>query len=105
MCCGRRQLFIYYRVNAAQADDAVAAVSAMQRLLRERHAGLQTALLRRPETNDPELTLMETYALDASAAPAGIDAGLQAAIEQQAKQSLSALIAGARHVEVFETCA
>jgi quinol monooxygenase YgiN len=105
MRCGARQLFIYYRVNAAQANEAVAAASSMQRVLREHHAGLQTALLRRPDNDQSDITLMETYALDAAVAPHGITAELQAAIDAQAAVSLGALVAGARHVEVFDLCA
>lgn len=105
MRCGARQLFIYYRVNAAQANEAVAAASSMQRVLRERHAGLQTALLRRTDDDQPDITLMETYALDAAVAPHGITVELQATIEAQAVVSLGALVTGARHLEVFDLCA
>jgi len=105
MRCGARQLFIYYRVNAAQANEAVAAASGMQRLLRERHAGLQTALLRRSDNDQPDVTLMEIYAFDATLAPDGVTVLLQAAIESQAAVSLSALVNGTRHLEVFELCA
>src|ERR1041385_2329405 len=59
-----RRLFIYYRVAAARADEAVAAAMRMQQALREREAGLKAELLRRPEITDSQVTLMETYAFE-----------------------------------------
>lgn len=102
---GARQLFIYYRVSAAQADAAVAAAARMQAALRDRHTGLRALVLRRCGTADPEVTLMETYALDASASPRGVGAPLQAEIEHEAANALAGITLGARHVEVFDACA
>jgi hypothetical protein len=105
MSCGRRQLFIYYRVDTAQSRGAIDAVHAMQRALCESCTGLQAGLLRRPDTEQSIVTLMETYAIDAAISPLGIDAALQAAIEARARSVLSDLITGTRHVEVFDACA
>ena len=102
MQAGRRRLFIYYRVDAARAQRALAAVGRMQASLCTRHAGLSAELLRRPGNTDSEVTVMETYTLDA---PYGIDERLQAEIEDAAAQALAGWLCGARHVEVFEPCA
>jgi hypothetical protein len=101
---GARQLFIYYRVQALQAEEAMAAVRSMIGALQACHVGLQAALLRRP-TEESEVTLMETYALDASVSPGGVDTALQAEIEARAQAALGGLLASRRHVEVFDTCA
>jgi hypothetical protein len=97
---GARRLFIYYRVDAVRAAEAIAAARRLQAGLRARHARLCTALLQRPETVDGHLTLMETYCLDSGS----IDEPLQVEIESAAA-ALAGLILGARHVEVFEPCA
>ena len=99
---GRRRLFIYYRVDAARAQDALVEVGRMQAALCAHHAGLLAELLRRPGNTDSEVTVMETYTLDA---PYGIDERLQAEIEGAAAQALAGWLCGARHVEVFEPCA
>ena len=98
---GRRRLFIYYRIDAARAHGALAAVGRMQAALCARHAGLSAELLRRPGSTDSEITLMETYMLDA---PSGIGERLQAEIEKAAAQALAGWLSSARHVEVFEPC-
>ena len=99
-----RELFVYYRVAAAQAAQAVAAVLAMQAQLECAHPQLRMRLLRRPETVGGQQTWMETYATDAAATPEGIDARLQAAIESAAA-ALQPWIASPRHTEVFIPCA
>jgi hypothetical protein len=96
-----RRLFIYYRVAAARADEAVAAAMRMQQALREREAGLKAELLRRPEITDSQVTLMETFAFET----ASVDEALQARIEREAAAALAGFIVGARHVELFEPCA
>ena len=106
MACGRRRLFIYYRVRLADADTAIAVAQQMQRSLCDGFPGLQAALMRRPDAdNNAELTLMETYALDAAVAAHGIDADLHARIETAARAALGGFICGVRHVEVFDACA
>ena len=76
----------------------------MQAQLQRTHLPLRMRLLRRPEAVDGEQTWMETYATDASTAPEGIDADLQAAIESAAI-ALRPWIVGSRHTEVFIACA
>ena len=104
MTAGRphgRELFVYWRVVPATADKAHAAATALQSALRAAHAGLQARLLRRGDgpAGGAE-TWMETYALPSS--PGGVDATLQAAIEDAAAPALAGFIDGARHVEAFE---
>jgi len=98
-----QELFIYYRIPVAQAPAAQAAVLAFQARLRQRHPGLATRLLRRPQAQDQHQTWMEIYSLDRSTSPNGITPSLAAEIEAEAR-SLAGLIAGDRHVEVFVPC-
>lgn len=99
-----RELFIYYRVAENLAVDAAAAALAMQAQLQLAHPHLHMRLLRRPEAVDGQQTWMETYAVDISVAPEGIDVRLQTAIESAAI-ALQPWIAGLRHTEVFVPCA
>ena len=99
-----RELYVYYRVRAATAADALAAVRRMQRELRARHPELIARLLRRPEAADGLQTWMETYAVDPAREGGGVGSELQSDIENQA-QALLPLLDGARHVEVFVACA
>ena len=96
-----RELFVYYRVRAADADAARAAVLGFQRRLRARHPELIARLLRRPGAIDGRETWMETYAADAGRAPEGVDVALQAAIEAEATAALQQWLDGPRHTEVF----
>nr|WP_281375221.1 DUF4936 family protein [Aquabacterium terrae] len=89
-------MYVYYRIDAADFDAVCSAVQVMQAELRHAHPGLDAALLRRPVSEQGQLTLMETYA-----APQGVDAALQARIEAAAS-ALSRWLRGARHSEVFE---
>jgi hypothetical protein len=102
---GTRRLFIYYRVNSTQLHAAIDAATRLQAALRARHPGLEAQLMRRADAADANATLMEIYAIDALASPAGIQAGLRLDIEQQASAALAALIVGPRHVEEFDACA
>ena len=99
---GGRELFVYYRVAAASAQGARAAVEALQAALREAHPGLEARLLRRRGDGPAGgvETWMETYARPAS--PDGVDAALQRAIEEGAATALTAWVDGARHGEAFE---
>jgi Domain of unknown function (DUF4936) len=99
-----RELFVYYRVRADQAEAALGVVRDLQARLSEQHPGLIARLLRRPETRDGTQTWMEAYAVDAAHAPVGIDASLQAAIEAEAV-TLQPWLDGPRHTEVFVACA
>ena len=111
-----RELFVYYRVRAAQADAALVVAIALQAELKSRHPALTARLLRRDEgadtgidsghDNDParDPTWMETYATDPRIDAAGVGAALQAEIETAAR-ALDPFINGARHTEVFFACA
>ena len=113
-----RELFIYYRIPVAKADEALAAVHTFQARLRVRHPGLVARLLRRSESEDSLQTWMEIYAFDPllSASPEpvegpahpevskGVSAACQSDIESEAR-CLSELIAGVRHTESFVPCA
>lgn len=99
-----RELFVWYRVRRERADEARAAVVALQRSLRDRWPGLQARLLVRDagETS----TWMETYSLPPG--PAGTDRGIDAAIEASivtAAPGFEGLIDGVRHVEAFTALA
>jgi len=94
-----RELFIYYRVRAADAREAQAAVSQLHAQLCGTYPRLNARLLRRPaEENGPQ-TWMETYA-----SPDGISDAMQTRIESEALM-LAPLIDGPRHTEVFVACA
>ncbi len=93
-------LFIYWKVPSAQAHAALGAARGWQQTLRDQHPALQAALYRRREPGSERVTLMETYA-----APAGVSNAVAAEIEALAGQSLLALGAPARHVEVFDAIA
>jgi Domain of unknown function (DUF4936) len=99
-----RELYIYYRVDPANAAAAQAAVTGLQSQLRKRHPALTARLLHRPETTDGRQTWMETYSTDALLDAAGVGAALQAAIEAGAA-AYAHLIDGTRHTEVFFACA
>lgn len=93
-----RELYVYYRVAAADAGAAQAAVAALFAQLRRDHPALSARLLRRPPADAPaEQTWMEVYAQPG----AGVDAALQARIEAAAHATLGALVRGERHAEVF----
>ena len=86
-----RRHYVYYRVAATELDAVVEAVLGWQRSLRDRHAGLQAELLRRPELRGGEVTLMEVCG--------PLDDALATAIEAEA----GALLHGVqRHVEAFD---
>lgn len=94
-----RELFVYYRVNAALADAARAEVLRMQAELCARHDGLQARLLRRPCESDGLQTWMETYTLEGQ--PDGVSKAVQSEIEHAA-EPLAPWIDGQRHSEVFD---
>jgi len=94
-----RELFIYYRVRAADAQAAQAAVSQLHAQLRATYPRLGARLLRRPADETGSQTWMETYA-----SPDGITDAMQARIESGALM-LAPLIDGPRHTEVFVACA
>jgi len=85
-----RRLYVYYRVPAPALAATVTQVLLMQATLRQAHPGLCTALLRRPELRDGEVTLMETYA------------GLHAAALQATLALAAAALPQPRHAEWFD---
>ena len=123
-----RELFVYYRVRAAQAGVARRAALAFQAELGSRYPALTARLLRRDEgevidtsigtsvdknidknashDNDRgrDATWMETYLIDPRIDAAGVSAAMQAEIEAAARV-LEPFLNGARHTEVFIACA
>lgn len=123
-----RELFVYYRVRAAQAGVARRAALAFQAELGSRYPALTARLLRRDEgevidtsigtsvdknidknashDNDRgrDATWMETYLIDPRIDAAGVSAALQAEIEAAARV-LEPFLNGTRHTEVFIACA
>lgn len=89
-----RLLYVYYRVAEAGLEPTVLAVRAMQSRLLRTNAGLQARLLRRPETQDGQVTLMETYA---GIAPETLAAALHAELAGTA-----AALPRPRHDEWFD---
>ena len=92
------ELYIYWKVSAAQLQPALQATRALQVALQLRHAGLQARLLQRGDDAGTP-TLMEIYTL-----PGGISPGVQQDIEDEAVLRLAPLAPPAvqRHVERFE---
>ncbi len=86
-----RDLYIYYKVPAADAPALWPRVQSVQAHLAARH-GVAGQLRRRPEPKDGLQTWMEIY----PDAPDGIEALLAAAFDEA-----GVAIAGQRHTEVF----
>jgi len=86
-------LYIYYRVDCAQAQALCERVTAMQSALSLR-CGVAAALKRRPEPSNGQHTWMETY----HNIPDDFDARLSQAVMQS---ELASLIDGERHREYF----
>ena len=98
------ELFIYYRLDVADAPAAQAAVAVFQAGLLARYPWLRTRLLRRPNATDGQETWMETYAADPALNRTGITPDIAAQIELAAAV-LAPWLRGARHTEVFQACA
>ena len=99
-----RELFIYYRIRADGAHDALVVAQSMQARLRQRHPGLTARLLRRPDEQDPHPTWMETYAFHQDGENVGVTPLMEADIVAEAA-ALAPFLAGTRHTEVFVPCA
>lgn len=97
-----RELFVYWKLDAARAESAAAATAAMQLELQQAQPGLLARIYRRSDTRGEVATLMETYAC---ADAAGVGPALQDAIEAAAARHLQAWCAGQRHVEAFDKLA
>ncbi len=98
------ELFIYYRLDVADAPAAQAAVAVFQASLSARYPWLRARLLRRPNATDGQETWMETYAAD----PALNSTGITPAIAAQIKLAAAVLapwLRGVRHTELFLACA
>jgi len=98
------ELFIYYRLDPADAPAAQRAVAAFQSALQARYPWLRTRLLRRPQATDGQETWMEIYAADPAMNSTGITPEVAAQIEQAAAV-LAPFLRSARHTEVFLACA
>ena len=92
----KRELYIYWRVAPAHMGQAAAAVQAWQASLTLAHPGLQARLLSRCDSDEPQATLMETYA-----AAAGLSVALQRDIVEQGAQVTEPWRQGLRHAEIF----
>lgn len=106
--CGTRCLFIYYRLPSIETAAVEPVLHAAQKRLMDESPGLLARLFRRADHEKGETTVMETYAMAASAAPAGIDGRLQARIEACMTAALAATGTpreAFRHVEAFDACA
>lgn len=86
-------LYIYYKVAAADAAPLQPAVHAMQAALAATH-GICGQLKRRPQAQDGVQTWMEVY----PAVPDGFAAALAQAVTAA---DLARWISGARHMECF----
>lgn len=99
-----RELYVYYRAAALNADALQVAVSAMHDHLRQSYPGLHARLLRRTDTAAGVDTWMETYTRPQGLNTGGVTDAMCAHIEQEAAASHH-LRAGPRHTELFEPCA
>ena len=111
-----RELYVYYRVPASNADALRSVVTDMHRQLRHEVPGLQARLLRRTDPGAALDTWLETYAMrPVASAPSdggtggvsrtcGVSEALRHTIEQRAA-AWAGLCDGARHTEVFDACA
>jgi len=90
-------LYIYYRVPAADAALVQAKVKQMQASLADQY-GISTALKRRPAEQDGMHTWMEVYLAVADDTAEDFTAALELAV---AANQLSSLIDGKRHTEQF----
>lgn len=97
------ELFVYYRVRAADAPVARVAVLALQARLRQMFPGLHARLLQRSGPPGEAQTWMETYAFNPLHGARDITLQIQQEIESQAR-CVTDHIDGARHVEVFVQC-
>ncbi len=88
--------FVYYKLDAAAAGEIEPRLRAMQaRIATE--GGVRARLMRRADTADGPLTLLEVY--DGIGEPATFEASLAAAV---ARAGLPASLVGQRRTERFE---
>ncbi|HET7524856.1 MAG TPA: DUF4936 family protein [Burkholderiaceae bacterium] len=94
------ELYVYYRVAAANGSAALHAVRALQQRLRSDHPGLAARVLQRSDERGDGVTLMEIYAFD-DGRRRGVASALQAHIEHAAA-ALAPLLISPRQVERFD---
>lgn len=94
-------LYIYYRVGAAQAISLFGKIKGVQAMLQAR-LGIAGALKRRPGEQDGLQTWMEIYP---DIPPAQADAFSRTLAQALADCGAADLISGERHVEQFEDVA
>ena len=97
---GATQVFVYYRVRAADAPLAIATVLAAFVDMKVALPGLVCGLSQRADEVGELRTLMETYTH-----AAGVSPSMRRAIETRLLGALAAWIVGERHVEAFVPCA
>jgi hypothetical protein len=91
--------YLYWKLPAAEAAVAVAALRLWQDALRRQHPGLQARLLRRSDEREPgQQTWMETYRHPDGMAPGST---LGRLIREEGDALLAAHGAPRRHLEVF----
>ncbi|MBT9459414.1 MAG: DUF4936 family protein [Burkholderiaceae bacterium] len=93
-----QELYVYYKLEPAQAEAALAAFRQLQAALRLQLPGLNSRLLKRPVASGTQQTWMEVHSWPQGATPPDGWQGLIAAEAQ-------ALPGGQRHIEVFEPLA
>ena len=94
------QIFVYYRVRAADVPLAIATVRAAFVDLKAALPGLVCSLSQRADEVGELRTLMETYAH-----AAGVSSDTRRTIEDRLQSALVAWIVGERHAEAFVPCA
>ena len=92
-----REIYVYWKVPAAQAATAQASAAAFVLRLKTEFPGLEVRLLRRAEEGGERVTFMETYRTTLP----GVTPALQALIETQAAAAYAGIGHPARHVEAF----
>jgi len=97
------ELFVYYRVDAAHAAEAKAAVQRWQHDLDSAYPELHGRLLKRPQTRDGLQTWMETYTH--SKAATGVSQLQLQTLLPAGPAELRRWLHGDRHLEVFVPCA
>ena len=89
------ELYVYYKLEPAQAEVALAAFRHLQAALHLRLPGLQSRLLKRPVAAGVQQTWMEVHSWPQGTTPSD---GWQTLIEKLA----GPLSVGLRHVEIFD---
>ncbi len=100
MSKGATQVFVYYRVRAADVPLAVATVRAAFVDLEAALPGLACGLSQRAGEVGEMRTLMESYAH-----AAGVSTAMQRAIEDRLQNAVATWLVGERHAEAFVPCA